>query len=108
MFLYTASIAVYYADPESELRPRFDEWVETANELFGNGTSGVRLKVAGVRAAPEGVDVRDVFREGRVAPDQAVLAEAIAADQTIRHQRADVGGDIVTVVGKGSPASPWT
>ena len=71
-----------------------DEWVRTANGLFRNGTSGIRLTVAGVRSAPSSVN-----RASRTDENLSGLLEAaISADSTIRRQRAEVGGDIVTVV----------
>ena len=83
-----------------EFQPTFvetsvEEWVRTANRLFQNGTSGVRLTVAGVRSAPSSVSRAASRGDANLS---GLLEAAISADSTIRRLRAEVGGDIVTVV----------
>lgn len=88
LFLYVDEFQSTFVETSVE------EWVRTANRLFQNGTSGVRLTVAGVRSAPSSVN-----RASRgEASLSSLLEAAISADSTIRQLRAEVGGDIVTVV----------
>ncbi|MCY3970641.1 MAG: M12 family metallo-peptidase [Acidobacteria bacterium] len=90
---------VYTDDLEgSVVRSGVHEWVTTANEFFDNGTSGVRLKVAGVKSAPASVSR---------ASYEDLLTTAIRADPTIERQRDEVGGDVVTVVALRSDSAPW-
>ena len=94
----TTEIGVLFLYVDELQRPfvetSVDEWVRTANELFANGTSGVRLTVAGVMSAPSSVN-RASRRDANL-PD--LLEAAISADSTVARLRDEVGGDIVTVV----------
>jgi len=86
LFLYTDRFT------RSQVRTRVAEWVGTANSLFNAGTSGVRLKVAGVQAAPASVSRLDG------GDSSSILEEATSLDYRLRSDREATGGDAVIVV----------
>ena len=103
LFLYTSRV--------TGVTSRAREWVRIANELFDNGTSGVRLTVAGVRRAPASVSALD---NGN--PCNGLLEAAKSEDWRLSSLREEYGGDIVTVVSSydgdvatcGGLGSLWT
>ena len=108
LFLYTDHFTA------SETRTRVREWVETANELFDAGTSGIRLKNVGVEAAPPSVSrhADDVESQDDFEP---VVREAARLHGSLHGSRQESGADVVIVVAPGSgswvggmAAATWT
>ena len=105
LFLYTDHFT------ESQARQRVADWVRYANSLYGAGTSGVRLKSVGVRAAP-----RNVSRVALAEDDPAnssvlpVLEETQRSHGRLAPIRRELGGDLVFVMalGTGALAYLWT
>ena len=96
------------------MRTRVREWVETANELFDAGTSGIRLKNVGVRAAPASVSRKALAENAVASADDfdPVVREAIRLHSSLHGSREQAGADAVVVVAPspagGGIAPLWT
>lgn len=98
LFLYTDHFTA------SQVRRRTADWIETANELFDAGTSGIRLRRVGVKAAPRSVSrlaLNDPI--SNVEDLRPVLNKVVSLHEDLVDIRRETGADIVTVVAPG----PW-